>query len=66
MRVITTTPTGKQRTTDVRKLRDAGQVVAFTLADNTGMSRRDATKLGMQFEQTGTLESNGYTFRIER
>ena len=65
MTVTTITPTGKQRTTEVTKIREAGQIVAWTLADNTGMTRKDATRLAMQAEKTGTLESNGYTFRID-
>jgi hypothetical protein len=66
MTLTTTTPTGKQRTAHVSKMRDAGQIIAYTLADNTGIARKEATRLAMHAEKTGTLTTHGYTFTIEQ
>lgn len=63
--VTTTTPKGKQRISPAKNIREAGQIVAWTLADNTGISRKEATQLGMQAERERNLTSHGYTFAID-
>lgn len=62
--VTTTTPAGNQRTSTVAKRRDAGRIIAYTLADNTTITRQNATKLAMQAEKIGSVESHGYSFSI--
>lgn len=64
--VTTHTPAGKTRQATVTKIKEAGQIVAWTLADNLIVDRKEATKLAMQAEKERTLQHAGYTFTIER
>jgi hypothetical protein len=64
--VTTLTPDGKTRQREVAKIREAGQIVAWTLADNLLTDRKTATKLAMQAEKQGGIESHGYTFVIQQ
>lgn len=63
--VTTHTPQGKTRQAEVAKIKDAGRIVAYTLADNLNITRKEATKLAMQAEKERTLSHGGYTFTIE-
>jgi hypothetical protein len=65
--VTTTTPQGKERIAECKNIREAGQRVAWSLHDNLGISKRDATQLGMQAERDRTLtHESGYQFTIEK
>lgn len=64
--VTTHTPQGKTRQAEVAKIKDAGRIVAYTLADNLNIARKDATRLAMQAEKERTLSHAGYTFIIEK
>ena len=64
--VTTITPAGKQDETTFTKIREAGKMIAYRLADNTGMDRREGTQLAMQAERTGHAEARGYAFTITR
>lgn len=64
--VTTRAPSENQRIQTVKRMREAGQVIAYTLADNTGIGRQAATALAMFAEKNGHLESHGYTFTITK
>jgi hypothetical protein len=54
------------KNTTVDGLRKAGQHVAYCLADNANVSKSEATRLAMEFERYGCLESHGYIFELNR
>ena len=59
-------PNGTVKTYECRKLRDAGKHVAYCLSDNANASKQEATRAGMELENTGRVESHGYTFTLEK
>lgn len=57
-------PDGTVKTQEATSKRNAGQLVAWCLHDNTTMDKKTATKHGIEAEKTGTTSANGYTFTI--
>jgi hypothetical protein len=65
--VTTTTPMGHERIAECKNIREAGQLVAWCLHDNLGISKPEATQIGMQAERERTLtHESGYSFAIEK
>lgn len=65
-RVTTYPPNGIARSTSAQSLREAGKIIAYTIADNTRTDRKTCTRIAMEIERAKTGEYAGYRFSITR